>query len=908
MSAASCIGRIGGLAVALGVGAAVSTGVAWAEPGASPGSPGSTSSSSSSSATSGAAGSSASAPGAGSSTDSATATDTKSRAPSVLVRVGNAPGSEQVTASSQSAQNESTASADSIPLFRTSTPAPPRHSSSPSSSSASSSSAGQTGASAAPAASSEESSNTVVADESVAKAQAFMSNSSVAAARTAAKSSPAPLAAVITPEALVTPAAPAPASMPAPSVLAPATQILTALVNGLDPFAGSNPTGTTDTPGSWVLAAAARREVGIDTLAAASSTSGITYAPVPTLFDGVITNSVPGTSSSGLPLSFTVISAPADGAKVVMNSATGTFSFLPFSTAVQSGGTESFSVLVAETTPIDTALVGLPIVGSLLVQPIITQLYQTPLLNTVLAPFIGQSTVVPVSINVGKLVPDGTPVAFTTLVTSFDGTMISTNYFPASGQVQGDVNPTIFEGPGLGSAGLTDPTSEFGLAGLTPGIAPLRNAGYNVVTWDPRGEYASTGVLQLDNPAYEGRDVQALISWVATQPGVQLDGPNDPRMGMVGGSYGGGIQLVTAGIDNRVDAIVPSIAWNTLNASLYPDAAFKTSFDSLLLLDLVTAGARINPMIYAGIFTGFLTGFLTGPQQALLAASGPDFLLDNITAPTFFIQGTVDVLFPLAQSVLNAEALDANGVPIKMMWFCGGHGLCLDGQNPGQAQLILNDTLAWLDKYVKQDPNAPEIPNFQYVDQNAAFYSSDLFPFDPAFHGTPIVATGAGGVLPLLPILGGSGPSSGEFPVTLGNGSKAINAVNVPVTTPAGTQIVGSPTLTMDYIGFGTSRHVYAQVVDNTTGRVLGNIVTPVPVTLDGLPHQVTIPLSAIVYTAEPGDSLTLQITSSATAFEDFTAFGGIAISDVQVSLPTVAPGVAQPALSQGNKALAPVA
>ena len=40
--------------------------------------------------------------------------------------------------------------------------------------------------------------------------------------------------------------------------------------------------------------------------------------------------------------------------------------------------------------------------------------------------------------------------------------------------------------------------------------APL---GFNVITWDPRGEWGSGGILQLDNPFYEGRDVSALIDW-----------------------------------------------------------------------------------------------------------------------------------------------------------------------------------------------------------------------------------------------------------------------------------------------------------------------------------------------------------------------------------------------------------
>ena len=34
--------------------------------------------------------------------------------------------------------------------------------------------------------------------------------------------------------------------------------------------------------------------------------------------------------------------------------------------------------------------------------------------------------------------------------------------------------------------------------------------------------------------------VSKLIDWVSTRPPAQLDGPGDPRLGMVGGSYGGG--------------------------------------------------------------------------------------------------------------------------------------------------------------------------------------------------------------------------------------------------------------------------------------------------------------------------------------------------------------------------------
>ena len=49
------------------------------------------------------------------------------------------------------------------------------------------------------------------------------------------------------------------------------------------------------------------------------------------------------------------------------------------------------------------------------------------------------------------------------------------------------------------------------------------------------------------------------------------DGPGDPRVGMIGGSYGGQIQFAIAGIDPRLDTIVPQITWNDLSYSLGPN-------------------------------------------------------------------------------------------------------------------------------------------------------------------------------------------------------------------------------------------------------------------------------------------------------------------------------------------------
>ena len=101
----------------------------------------------------------------------------------------------------------------------------------------------------------------------------------------------------------------------------------------------------------------------------------------------------------------------------------------------------------------------------------------------------------------------------------------------------------------------------------------LARAGYAVLTWSARGFGTSTGQVALNSPDYEVKDTEQLISWLAKQPRVRLDGPGDPRVGIAGASYGGGIALLTAAYDRRVDAIAPQITWNNLATALFPNAA-----------------------------------------------------------------------------------------------------------------------------------------------------------------------------------------------------------------------------------------------------------------------------------------------------------------------------------------------
>jgi ABC-2 type transport system ATP-binding protein len=92
------------------------------------------------------------------------------------------------------------------------------------------------------------------------------------------------------------------------------------------------------------------------------------------------------------------------------------------------------------------------------------------------------------------------------------------------------------------------------------------------------------------------------------------------------------------------------------------------------------------------------------------------------------------------------------------------------------------------------------------------------------------------------------------------------------------------------YSGTGTSQHVYAQLVDDTTGLVLGNLVTPVQVTLDGQTHTISVPMEMVAQTLKPGETVTLQLVASAFPYETITTPGELNVSSMSLSLPTADP------------------
>ncbi len=88
------------------------------------------------------------------------------------------------------------------------------------------------------------------------------------------------------------------------------------------------------------------------------------------------------------------------------------------------------------------------------------------------------------------------------------------------------LDATFFTPPGHGRVPAILLAHGFGETkdAVRPEAEQLARAGFAVLTWSARGFGRSTGQVALDAPGYEVSDVEQLVTWLARQPRVMLDG------------------------------------------------------------------------------------------------------------------------------------------------------------------------------------------------------------------------------------------------------------------------------------------------------------------------------------------------------------------------------------------------
>ncbi len=275
--------------------------------------------------------------------------------------------------------------------------------------------------------------------------------------------------------------------------------------------------------------------------------------------------------------------------------------------------------------------------------------------------------------------------------------------------------PTILTTNGFGG-------SKADQAGLGRAFAAR---GYTVLSYTGLGFPDSGCKISLDDPGVDGIAASSLVTFLggggsAPYASAQLGGAtkgagtvtvdwtvlddaakHDPRIGMLGGSYGGQIQFATAAMDSRVDTLVPLITWNDLRYSLAPN---NTSLRGVTYANSAPGTEKIG---WTGLFFGI--GILDGLQGTAIDPKRnvgcPNFVLeackakatldtlgyptadtyrltdrvsvshyiDRVKVPTFLIQGENDTLFNLQEAVATYRSMKARGVPVTMAWQSWGH-------------------------------------------------------------------------------------------------------------------------------------------------------------------------------------------------------------------------------------------
>ncbi|MFF7988660.1 alpha/beta fold hydrolase [Kitasatospora xanthocidica] len=262
----------------------------------------------------------------------------------------------------------------------------------------------------------------------------------------------------------------------------------------------------------------------------------------------------------------------------------------------------------------------------------------------------------------------------------------------------------------------------------------LARQGYAVLTWSARGFGRSGGKIGLNAPDREVEDVRHLVDWLAQRPEVRLDGPGDPKVGITGASYGGAISLLASAYDPRIDAVATQITWWNLADALFPqgvqgsgaaDGVFKKLWAGIFfttgsaapgsagglgpsggapreggepkpVADGQTGCGRFLESLCAMYDRVATAGHADPEAVALLDRSSPSSVAERLKAPTLVVQGQQDSLFPLDQGDRIARAIAANGAPVAVDWFAGGHDGGTDTSDRVDARVT-----AWFDRFLK---------------------------------------------------------------------------------------------------------------------------------------------------------------------------------------------------------------
>ncbi|MFJ4974002.1 CocE/NonD family hydrolase [Streptomyces coeruleorubidus] len=364
-----------------------------------------------------------------------------------------------------------------------------------------------------------------------------------------------------------------------------------------------------------------------------------------------------------------------------------------------------------------------------------------------------------------------TPLKFTVQAGGRSCTVDADLYRPA-GVDREHPAPAVLGTNGFGGSKSDGSTDTIGKA--------FARRGYVSLVYSGLGFGRSGCLISLDDPDIDGAAAAQLVDFLGgkraaddgtTADFVTLDAPGDPRVGMIGGSYGGAVQLATASVDHRLDALVPMITWNDLAYSLDPNSAvggsgvpgvFKWQWtngfyligegqpllqpsldpsrvNSLACLHFVTEACRTVHTLNSGSYPADRTAELL----AFARRVSPVSYLHRVRTPTLLVQGQADTLFNLNEATATYRTLRAQGTPVKMIWQSWGHSGGLTGPAAAgeldlskgnlETSYVGRRVLAWFDRHLRKRTDVDTGPAFAYyrdwvTDPNRTYATADHLP------------------------------------------------------------------------------------------------------------------------------------------------------------------------------------
>ena len=482
-----------------------------------------------------------------------------------------------------------------------------------------------------------------------------------------------------------------------------------------------------------------------------------------------------------------------------------------------------------------------------------------------------------------------------------DGTTIAITVFQPETASQTSQVPVILHSHGWGGSRSTSASGE---------IAAFLDAGIGVVSIDQRGHGDSGGEANVQDPTMETEDIKTVIDFIAGLDWVRHDTDSggqaiadDPVLGAIGGSYGGGYQTMTA-LDEiadegrtRFNALIPEITWYDLPESLAPQHVPRTAWTAVLY----AAGASMLPMyVHEAQVWGSSTGqWPDGTVYGEPVDGVPD--LDSefhehspvafaergikIDVPVLIRQGTSDNLFNLNQGLNNFHNAVTDEAREQSFFVAGNGGHNLPNVAPPGAPmgapLGMVDACSgnWTEKRIEfftrvfsgQDTEGlyPTQYSLTDLDQSTCIsaegFEGEELAVDPLGTGGAVSTTGLGAPLH-LPIA--------EGPRT----------------------VTGIPTLegTVTAVGLD-SRAFFGLSIGETpaTAQVVQNNLMPLRQILPGVDVPFEIELPGVAVNVPEGQSLYLTITPFSDMFFGHGSKppGALVLNNLSLTLPAPAEG-----------------